>query len=58
VPRAPANKTPILKSKLPSNCYVFTWDARLSIGYLLAAPRSRDEDELRFTIDWRDQQGP
>jgi hypothetical protein len=46
---------PHLRSALPRNNWVFTWDARRGSGYLLAAPRAKDRDELRFTVDWREQ---
>lgn len=52
LPRAPAGKTPTLHSRLPGKNWVFNWDARRRCGYLLAVPRSRDKDELRFSVRW------
>jgi hypothetical protein len=52
LPRAKPGQTPHLRSKLPPSHYVFCWDARRRCGYLLAEPRSRDEKELRFHVEW------
>jgi hypothetical protein len=43
---------PRLKSRLPSRNWVFNWDARRRCGYLLAVPRAKDADELRFHVTW------
>jgi hypothetical protein len=53
-PKAPAGKTPHLKSRVPSDRYVFTWDARRQAGYLLVLPRSKDRGEIRFQVEWTD----
>lgn len=45
-------KQPQLKSKLPSRNWVFNWDARRNRGYLLALPRDKDGQELRFSVQW------
>jgi len=55
LPRAPAQQTPRLRSRLPDNHWVFCWDARRRCGYLLVTPRPRDERELRFHVDWNDE---
>jgi hypothetical protein len=52
LPHAPAGKEPRLTTKLPSNRWVFCWDARRRCGYLLATPRASDNDELRFHVSW------
>jgi hypothetical protein len=54
LPKAPPGKTPRLKSRIPSDRYVFTWDARRQAGYLLLLPRSKDRGELRFQVEWVD----
>ena len=39
--KAPPDKTPRLRSRLPEANWVFTYDARRSTGYLLIRPRAR-----------------
>src|SRR5262245_25960353 len=56
LPKVPDGKTPRLSSRLPSRNWVFTWDARLKRGYVLAVPRAKDTDELRFVVRWDDNQ--
>ena len=51
LPKAPAGKTPRLKSRIPSDRYVFTWDARRRAGYVLALPRD-GAHEVRFRVTW------
>ena len=51
LPKAPEGMVPQLHSRLPSRNWVFNWDARRRVGYLLAAPRSRDTEELRFRVE-------
>jgi hypothetical protein len=55
LPKAPAGKTPRLTSRLPDDNWVFAWDARRRTGYLLALPRARDREHLRFRIHWEDE---
>jgi hypothetical protein len=50
--KVPAGRTPRLRSRLPSDHWVFCWDARLRRGYLLITPRAKDRGELRFHIEW------
>lgn len=52
LPHAPEGKTPRLHGKMPSNRWVFCWDARRRCGYLLVIPRANDSEEIRFHIDW------
>jgi hypothetical protein len=52
LPKAPADKTPQLRSRLPARSWVFSWDARRQCGYLLVVPRAKDQGEIRFRIDW------
>jgi len=52
LPKAPPGKVPRLHSRLPSDRYVFCWDARRRCGYLLAAPRAKDDGDLHFQVRW------
>src|SRR5262249_52847654 len=52
LPGAPGGWGQKLASRLPTSHWVFTWDARRRCGYLLATPREKDRDEIRFHIDW------
>jgi hypothetical protein len=56
LPRAPAGRTPRLRSRLPSDHWVFCWDARRQCGYLLVTPRAKDRKELRFHVEWEPDQ--
>jgi hypothetical protein len=38
---------------LPSSHWVFTWDARRGVGYLLVEPRAKDDNDLRFHVEWQ-----
>ncbi|MGL4555034.1 MAG: C25 family cysteine peptidase, partial [Gemmataceae bacterium] len=53
-PKAPADATPVLRGRLPSNNWAFRYDGRRKVGYLLALPRAGDRDELRFRVEWQD----
>lgn len=53
LPKAPAGKAPRLSTRLADDRWVFCWDARRRVGYLLAMPRSGKSAELRFHIDWQ-----
>ena len=37
-----------LRSRIPSDNWVFCWDARRNVGYLLVTPRAKDREALRF----------
>src|SRR5205807_1951365 len=52
LPKAPAGKKPRLKSKLSDRNWVFTWDDRRNVGYLLITPREKDQKELSFRVVW------
>ncbi len=52
LPKGRAGQTPRLSSRLPSSRWVFVWDERRRIGYLLAMPRPQDTEELRFQVRW------
>ena len=52
LPQAPAGAEPRLRSKLPDNNWVFIWDARRRIGWLLVALPATAERDIRFRIDW------
>lgn len=55
LPKAPVGKTPRLTSRLPDDNWVFAWDGRRRTGYLLALPRARDRERLRFQIHWESE---
>ena len=48
-----ARMTPHLRGSLSGRNWVFSWDARRHVGYLLAIPRAGDRKELGFDIEWR-----
>jgi hypothetical protein len=52
LPRGRPGAAPRLRSRLPSSHWVFLWDERRRCGYLLATPRLRDGQELRFHVEW------
>ncbi|HZU35934.1 MAG TPA: C25 family cysteine peptidase, partial [Gemmataceae bacterium] len=56
LPKAPAGKTPLLHSRVPSRRWVFCWDERRATGYLLLLPRPKDRGELHFHIEWTPQE--
>jgi hypothetical protein len=56
LPRGPPGKVPQLTSRLPSSNYLFCWDPTRQSGYLLAAPRAKDRQELRFHVNWDDEE--
>jgi hypothetical protein len=52
LPKAPKDKTPRLRSRLPERNWEFLWDARRRSGYLLVTPREKDGKEIRFRVEW------
>ncbi len=44
--------TPRLTSKVPGRNWVFQWDARRRVGYLLVVPREKDDKGMEFTVRW------
>jgi hypothetical protein len=52
LPGAMAGYTPRLTSKLPGRNWVFRWDARRRVGYLLVVPREKDEMGVEFRVRW------
>ncbi len=52
MPNGPADQIPHLSSKLPGKNWVFRWDARRRVGYLLAIPREKDEKSIDFRVKW------
>jgi hypothetical protein len=52
LPKAPPGKKPQLKSKLSDRNWVFSWDERRNVGFLLITPREKDQKELRFRVEW------
>jgi hypothetical protein len=53
LPLGPTGKVPRLRTRLADNRWVFCWDDRRRVGYLLAMPRSGKTAELTFQIDWQ-----
>ncbi len=51
-PNTPAGKTPALTSRLGERNWVFVWDPRRQVGYLLMTPRNREQREVRFQVAW------
>ncbi len=58
LPRAVDGQTPRLKGRLAARNWVFTWDARRKVGYLLIRPPSRDEREFRFSVSYTEAEAP
>ncbi|MCE9562452.1 MAG: hypothetical protein K8U57_10405 [Planctomycetes bacterium] len=52
MPNGPADQVPHLSSKLPGKNWVFRWDARRRVGYLLVIPREKDEKSIEFRVKW------
>ena len=52
LPLAKDGHTPRLTSKVPGRNWVFRWDARRRVGYLLVAPREKDADGIEFRVKW------
>jgi hypothetical protein len=50
--KGPAGQVPHLSSKLPSKNWVFRWDARRRVGYLLVLPREKDDKGVEFRVKW------
>jgi hypothetical protein len=49
-------QSPVLHGKMPANHWVFAWDGRRECGYLLLAPRATDGKQVRFRVEWRDDE--
>jgi hypothetical protein len=54
LPNAPPDKTPRLRGRVPETHWVFCWDARRRCGYLLVTPREKDQEEVRFRVEWEE----
>jgi len=52
MPNGPADHVPHLSSKVPGKNWVFRWDARRQVGYLLVIPREKDEGKVEFRVKW------
>ena len=52
IPDGPAGKVPHLSSKVPGRNYIFEWDARRTVGYLLLLPREKDAGAVEFKVHW------
>lgn len=57
-PDAGDERRPFLKSRVPQQNWVFLYDQRRRVGYLLVRPRPSDTSEIRFTVEWDSRQGP
>ena len=53
LPGGPEGKEPRLSTRLPDDRWVFLWDGRLGVGYLLVMPRGA-ERRVRFQVEWQD----
>jgi hypothetical protein len=53
LPGAPAGKQPQLKGKMPDDHWVFAWDARRKVGYMLILARAKDQGEIKFSVEWK-----
>ncbi|MDB5310114.1 MAG: hypothetical protein JWO38_4316 [Gemmataceae bacterium] len=52
LPETPEGVTPRLTSKVPAKNWVFRWDARRRVGYLLVLPREKNGTTLEFRVRW------
>jgi hypothetical protein len=52
LPDAKDGQTPRLTTKVPGRNWVFEWDARRKVGYLLVVPREKDDKGIEFTVRW------
>ncbi len=52
IPDAPAGKTPHVSSRVPARNYVFKWDARRKVAYVLLLPREKDVEDVEFRLHW------
>jgi hypothetical protein len=52
LPKAPEGMEPRLSGRLPRKHWVFNWDARRKVGWLLILPRAGDRGDLRFRVEW------
>jgi hypothetical protein len=50
LPRFGPGNVPRLSSRLPSSRWVFTWDERRRVGYLLVLPRPDEGARIDFRI--------
>lgn len=55
LPHAPTNQQPKLRTKMADKNWVFVWDARRKVGWLLAVLPATDERTMRFHIEWQSE---
>ena len=55
LPHAPEGKVPVLHTTLPGRHWVFNWDARRRVGYLLMIPNHKEQREVHFHVHWEAQ---
>jgi hypothetical protein len=53
LPKARAGCEPKLHSKIASSRWVFVYDERRNMGYILITSNPADEKELRFHVEWQ-----
>jgi len=51
LPKVPPGQVPQLRTKLTDRQWVFCWDGRRQVGYLLVAPGAKERKEIRFTVE-------
>lgn len=52
LPHAPNGATPRLVTRLGDSQWVFAWDARRRVGFLLATPKAVGEQIMKFQVEW------
>jgi hypothetical protein len=52
LPKARGKQAPDLRTDLPEDRWVFSWDQRRGTGYLLLLPRKSDRKEIHFEVEW------
>jgi hypothetical protein len=55
LPQAHPGMAPHLHSRIPARQWVFCWDGRRQVGYLLITPRAKDQHELHFQVKWKNK---
>src|SRR5262249_48795704 len=57
-PDAQPGLVPRVTSRVPGNHWVFRWDVRRKVAYLLVLPREKDGHELDFRVRWVAEPSP
>ena len=53
LPKPRAGCAPKLSSKVASSRWVFVYDERRNVGYLLVTSQPTDAKEMRFHVEWQ-----